>query len=87
LIDVSPFENGYECFNSESLTIENGTEAVFVELIGNFGRNARDLETLRNVHEFLGRVIAAIEAMPDLPADPEAPGTDTVVIKSNPLLD
>jgi len=87
LIDVSPFENGYECFTSEFLTIENGTDAVFVELMGSFGRNARDLETLRNAHEFLGRMIAAIEATPDLPADPESQGTDAVVIKSNPLLD
>lgn len=86
MIKITPFDNNLDSFTSDSLTIENGAESVFIELVGSFGRNARDLETLRNFHEFIGRAIAIMEATPCLPATPREKDSDTVVLKDNPLL-
>jgi len=85
VIEIVPFANSAETFTSEAVTVENGTESIYLGLSGAFGRNRRDLETLRQFHAFLGSVISAIEATPDLPAEPTAPGMRDIVEVDNPF--
>jgi len=85
VIQIEPFANSVDTFTSEAVTVENGAESIYIGLSGAFGRNRRDLETLRQFHAFLGSVISAIEASPDLPAEPTAAGMHDIVEVDNPF--
>jgi|HigsolmetaGSP11D_1036233.scaffolds.fasta_scaffold00114_3 hypothetical protein len=83
MIAIEPFANDEQTYDSRHITIENGKDGIYLEVAGYFWRDGRELTVLKDLHDFLGRMIDRIETQPS-----RAPfENDTPAIVDNPFRD